>query len=89
MSTYILKKGNRWNTFESIRKINKPILFIRSEKDTLVPPSHMVELHKCAEKSPRKEWHINELGDHNSNWVDDKLYFGKIKEFISKCNEGQ
>ena len=43
----------RFNNMENISKVTSPILFIHGKKDTLIPPSHSLDLiNKC--KSPSK-----------------------------------
>ncbi|EAR92062.3 alpha/beta superfamily hydrolase (macronuclear) [Tetrahymena thermophila SB210] len=75
---------NHWPTINQMSKVQVPALFIKSNKDELVPASQMQQLFdKC--HSPNKHLYVIENGTHNDNWTLDILdYFKHVHEFINK-----
>ncbi|CAD8056693.1 unnamed protein product [Paramecium sonneborni] len=76
---------NTWKTINIIPKITKPIMFISSGRDEVIPYKQMMTLSQAAMKSIQKiDYHIPQ-GDHNSNWVLNKNeYFQTILNFMNK-----
>lgn len=52
LKRFLLK--NHWESSKIINKIDKPILFMMSEKDELIPRDHMLGLQKLAIKATFK-----------------------------------
>ncbi|KAL4480041.1 hypothetical protein ABPG74_020557 [Tetrahymena malaccensis] len=75
---------NHWATIHLISKVQVPVLFVKSNKDELVPASQMQQLFdKC--NSPNKYLYEIENGNHNDNWtIDIQDYFKHVHEFIHK-----
>ncbi|EGR34719.1 phospholipase carboxylesterase domain protein [Ichthyophthirius multifiliis] len=74
---------NKWESINRIDKIQKPILFIASLKDQLVPSQQMYKLYeKC--KSQYKNMYTIQDGDHNNSWnVDPYNYFNQVQKFMN------
>lgn len=63
--------NNHFPSINHIRTITKPILFIMSGKDEIVPMEMMAELFSAAKASTYIKKYLIEQGDHNSNWAID------------------
>lgn len=51
---------NFWSSIDTIKKINVPMLFIRSMLDEMIPPSHSQDLYDAAINSVYKDMVIFE-----------------------------
>jgi hypothetical protein len=64
---------------ENISKVTSPILFIHGKMDTLIPPSHSLDLiNKC--KSPAKLVSPNTMTHNTFDYVQDVIIH--IKNFL-------
>lgn len=83
--TYVkFLQTNHWRSIDLIGYIKAPILFIKSQKDELIPPSHMHALMNNANQSKLIHEYQIEEGTHNSHWeIDPQTYFSKLIEFFS------
>jgi hypothetical protein len=64
------------------------MLFIKSNKDQLIPSSQMSSLQSKATNASRHDELVIEEGGHNDNWsIDSDRYFGKIKAFMDDCQD--
>ena len=69
----------RFNNMENISKVTSPILFIHGKKDTLIPPSHSLDLiNKC--KSPSKLVSPNTMTHNTFDYVQDVIVH--IRNFL-------
>jgi len=69
----------RFNNMENISKVTSPILFIHGKKDTLIPPSHSLDLiNKC--KSPSKLVAPNTMTHNTFDYVQDVIVH--IRNFL-------
>ena len=69
----------RFNNMENISKVTSPILFIHGKMDTLIPPSHSLDLiNKC--KSPAKLVSPNTMTHNTFDYVQDVIIH--IKNFL-------
>ena len=69
----------RFNNMENISKVTSPILFIHGKMDTLIPPSHSLDLiNKC--KSPAKLVSPNTMTHNTFDYVNDVVFH--IKNFL-------
>ncbi|KAM3138266.1 bem46 protein [Paramecium bursaria] len=76
---------NHFPSINYVRTITKPILFIMSGRDEIVPMEMMAELFSAAKASIYIKKFLIEQGDHNSNWtLDQEGYFKEIKEFLNR-----
>lgn len=70
--TFLIKLGlwivltNRWNSYKLIPKIRKPVLFIKSKKDELIPIKQMDRLQEHCEV--RSYEYLIPEGTHNESW---------------------
>jgi len=71
----------RWNSKERIKLIdsNKPILFLASAEDEIVPIQHMVELY-TNNLGANRMWKVIEEAKHNDAWVREE-YWEVVDEF--------
>ena len=69
----------RFNNMENISKVISPILFIHGKMDTLIPPSHSLDLiNKC--KSPAKLVSPNNMTHNTFDYINDVIIH--IKNFL-------
>ena len=69
----------RFNNMENISKVASPILFIHGKKDTLIPPSHSLDLiNKC--KSPSKLVSPSNMTHNTFDYVQDVIVH--IRNFL-------
>eukprot|EP01017_Pseudomicrothorax_dubius_P031542 TRINITY_DN4041_c0_g1_i1.p1 TRINITY_DN4041_c0_g1~~TRINITY_DN4041_c0_g1_i1.p1 ORF type:complete len:256 (+),score=53.30 TRINITY_DN4041_c0_g1_i1:351-1118(+) len=74
---------NHWPTIHRIGRVTKPILFIMSIKDEIVPLQHMLDLYVAKKTGFRDKYEIPD-GNHNMNWsLNPEEYFNKVKDFIN------
>jgi len=86
IKNYLLK--TKFETKNIIGKIQRPILFCRSELDELIPKNQMDTLYNLANGALFKEYYIIKGGSHNDGFNTDKEgYAQAIKNFTEKCNE--
>ncbi|EFA80913.1 hypothetical protein PPL_06148 [Heterostelium album PN500] len=71
---------NKWSSFELIRNIKTPTLFLSGKKDELVPSTHMLKLEELADQC-RKKMIIYEKGQH-MNLMMQPNYYKHIREFL-------
>ena len=84
IKSFVLR--NHWPSKNRIKNIKFPILFFMSEKDELIPISHMEELYSLAENALFKTKLVIPYGTHNDSWKKaGKKYFIKFAEFLKKC----
>ncbi|KAK4047312.1 bem46 protein, variant [Microbotryomycetes sp. JL201] len=82
LSPFMFLLHQIWPSEDCIRTFpsSLPVLFLGGERDELIPPAHMVELHKiCPSKD--KEWRTFPHGTHNDTCVQ-PTYFQIIADFI-------
>lgn len=84
LSPFMFLLTQHWPSEASIQTLppTMPVLFLSGSKDELVPPDHMVDLHKLC-SSNAKEWHELPDGDHNSTCMH-RGYFERVHQFIQK-----
>jgi len=76
---------NYWPSADRIGEIERPIFFVVSLKDEIVPAWHVLRLKEKAKKAQFTDIHQIPEGNHNGGWaVDIPLYFQKISEFIQR-----
>ena len=69
----------RFNNMENISEVTSPILFIHGKKDTLIPPSHSIDLiNKC--KSPSKLVSPTNMTHNTFDYVQDVIVH--IRNFL-------
>ena len=82
----ILRIG--WNSEKIAPSIRIPTLFLAGAKDTLVPPSHMLELYDRMTSSKvgtLTRMHVVPKGTHNETWMQGgKEYWTAIQRFIEE-----
>lgn len=64
-----------------------PVLFLAGGEDELIPPPHMVELHRLC-TSEQKGWKLFRHGTHNDTCLQ-AGYFQAIAEFLKRHTEGE
>lgn len=57
-----------WPSLDRIPNVETPILFIKGEKDEIVPPDHTERLYEAASKSIYKKIYKIPEGHHNDAW---------------------
>jgi len=72
---------NRWNSFEMIKKVNVPILFLSGSQDEMIPPLMMSILYETATTS-KKVLRSIEGGTHNDTFTRPN-FFMEIKDFLN------
>ncbi|KAI8053299.1 Alpha/Beta hydrolase protein [Syncephalis plumigaleata] len=71
----------QWSSEESIKRLRRvPVLFLASERDELVPPSHMTMLYDLCNTSGGSMWQSFPDGTHNDACVQPG-YFETIESF--------
>lgn len=74
---------NKWNSYKLMPGIRKPVLFIKSERDELIPKSHMDKLQELCEV--RNYELVIPEGTHNVTWsLNPDKYFRELDAFLSK-----
>jgi len=77
----------QWRSIDLIPKLKTPILFLASEKDEIVPHSHMLDLYD-ASTSSKKVMYVIPEGTHNDAWnIGGAKYWNSIKQFVNDCIE--
>lgn len=82
----------KWNTQSRIHMIQKPMLFLSSRKDRVVPPKHMDRLWEVFNEYTKKEildtsrFVSFEKGGHNNTWLQSG-YFQLIQFYVRECLE--
>jgi len=79
---------NKWNSGQAIGNVVCPILFLSGQKDELVPPRMMRELHERATKSPLKSFVPLPAGRHTDTWLA-KAYYEATEKFLRQVFEQQ
>ena len=72
----------KWNSAALIPQICQRTLFLGGKIDELIPPDHMVQLHRLALRSPHRKFVTFENGTHNDTCIQPG-YFEAIKEFLT------
>ena len=76
---------NFWPSKERIGEVGKPMLFLQSMKDEIVPPSQMQELIERAGRASFKHIYQNRQGSHNANWeYNPEEYFHQYFQFFQR-----
>lgn len=79
---------NRWDTYDSIRNLRVPMLFLSGLADELIPSSHSAGLFHAAQRSERKQLYTVETGTHNDTFVRGGMeYYETIFQFITHERE--
>ncbi|ORY97135.1 Alpha/Beta hydrolase protein [Lobosporangium transversale] len=72
-----------WNSEQMIQYISRlPVLFLSGKKDELVPPAHMMELHRLLDTTGEVVWREFPNGTHNDTCLKPG-YFEAIKAFLN------
>eukprot|EP01126_Amoeba_proteus_P028891 TRINITY_DN2846_c0_g1_i10.p1 TRINITY_DN2846_c0_g1~~TRINITY_DN2846_c0_g1_i10.p1 ORF type:complete len:242 (+),score=40.22 TRINITY_DN2846_c0_g1_i10:294-1019(+) len=71
-----------WLSLETIKCINKPVLFVSGRKDELVPPEMMDLLYEVC-PSPDKVWKSFSSGTHNETF-EEVGYYEALKKFVKE-----
>ncbi|KAM0790934.1 hypothetical protein ACM66B_004240 [Microbotryomycetes sp. NB124-2] len=82
LSPFMFLLHQIWPSEDYIRTLpsSLPVLFLGGDQDELIPPAHMVELHRiCPSKD--KEWRTFPHGTHNDTCVQ-PTYFQIVADFI-------
>ncbi|CAM9862368.1 unnamed protein product [Chrysoparadoxa australica] len=76
----------KWNNQEKVQRVTQPIMFISGSQDELIPPHHMMELHRLA-SSRHKVWYSVAEGTHNDTWLKGgEEYYRKVYDFLRGLN---
>jgi pimeloyl-ACP methyl ester carboxylesterase len=76
----------RWHSFERVRDVEVPLLFLCGEKDEVVPPVHMVKLEKSAVRSRSHRLVLFAEGQHNDTWEKcGERYWEAQASFMAEC----
>lgn len=74
-----------WNNYDKIKEIRKPVFFIGSEYDEIVPPMQMRSLFNAAVHAAAKDFYLVADCGHNNAWdVAGLQYYKRLKEFLIK-----
>ena len=83
---YLLK--SKFETINIIGKINRPILFCRSERDELIPKIQMDTLYNSATGALFKKYYTIHEGSHNDGFRTDLIgYASAIQNFVEECDK--
>ena len=82
---YLLR--SKFETINIIGKIERPILFCRSENDELIPKIQMDTLFNAAKGALFKQYYTIHEGTHNDGFRTDIVgYAVAFEKFIGECN---
>ena len=82
---YLLK--SKFETINIIGKIERPILFCRSENDELIPKIQMDTLYNSAKGALFKKYYMIHQGSHNDGFRTDIIeYAHAIQNFVEECD---
>lgn len=73
--------NQKWHSSEAIPRISARILFLAGDCDELIPPDHMIQLHRLAVRATIKRFIRFENGTHNDTCIQ-KGYFEAIQDFL-------
>ena len=82
---YLLR--SKFETINIIGKIERPILFCRSENDELIPKNQMDTLYNSAKGALFKKYYMIHQGSHNDGFRTDIIeYANAIHKFMDECD---
>ena len=82
---YLLR--SKFETINIIGKIERPILFCRSENDELIPKNQMDTLYNSAKGALFKKYYMIHQGTHNDGFRTDIIeYANAIHKFMDECD---
>lgn len=74
--------NQKWNSDKAIKSATQRILFLVGERDELIPPAHMKELHRLASKARERVLLTFQKGTHNDTCIQPG-YFDAIADFLT------
>jgi len=80
----------RWESFERIKELEVPLLFLTGQQDEMIPPSHSQALHANAKKSPLRRSEVFPDGSHNDTWEKGgDRYWEVWHSFFEECSSAK
>ena len=79
--------SSKFETLNIIGKIERPILFCRSENDELIPKNQMDTLYNSAKGALFKKYYMIHQGSHNDGFRTDIIEYAiAIHKFMDECD---